>query len=133
VAGVVSAAGGENVGFGIPPQLVRRVVPDLVEFGTYHHPFLGLSLREVTPATADANGLPEPRGVIVLETVENGPADDTLAPSTAQQVVDGRVVCSVGEDDVDVDVAGDLTSLATSRGAEDVEVGESVVEPLVGA
>jgi serine protease Do len=86
VTGVISAAGGENIGFGIPPQLVRRVVPDLVEFGDYQHPFLGLSLREVTPTVADANGLPDARGVIVLDTVENGPVDGVLRPSGSQRV-----------------------------------------------
>jgi S1-C subfamily serine protease len=92
VVGVVSAAGGENIGLGIPPQLVRRVVPDLLEFGDYQHPFLGLTIREVTPAIADANRLPDVRGVIVLDVVDDGPVDGVLRPSTARRFVDGEQV-----------------------------------------
>ncbi len=89
---VISAAGGENIGFGIPAQLVRRVVPDLVEFGDYQHPFLGLSLQEVTPTVAEVNDLPEARGVVVLDTVADGPVDGVLRDSTGRRVVDGESV-----------------------------------------
>jgi S1-C subfamily serine protease len=92
VVGVISAGGGENIGFGIPPQLVRRVVPDLLEEGSYQHPFVGLTLAEVTPAVAEANGLPAPRGVIVLETVPDGPVDGVLQPSTGRRTVGGERV-----------------------------------------
>jgi S1-C subfamily serine protease len=92
IAGVVSAGGGENIGFGIPPQLVRRVVPDLIEFGDYQHPFLGLTLQEVTPAVAAANGLDAARGLVVVDTVGNGPVDGVLRPSTGRRVVNGEQI-----------------------------------------
>jgi S1-C subfamily serine protease len=114
VLAVVSAAGGENIGFGIPPQLVRRVVPDLIEFGNYQHPFFGVSLREVTPTVAGANGI-EPRGVIVVDTVTNGPADGVLVPSETQQVVGGEPVPVGGDvilalDDVPIGSTADLST-----------------------
>jgi S1-C subfamily serine protease len=115
VLGVVSAAGGENVGFGIPVQLVRRVVPALVEFGDYQHPFLGVSLLEVTPAVADANGLERARGVAVTDTVEAGPADGVLRASTDTAVVGGQRVPVGGDVIVEVNGArvGSVADLLT--------------------
>jgi len=109
VVGVVSAAGGENIGFGIPPQLVQRVVPDLLEFGSYQHPFLGLTLEDVTPAVARANGLASPRGVLVVDVVQGGPSDGVLRPSDRRQRVDGQRVPAGG----DVVVAADGEEVST--------------------
>jgi S1-C subfamily serine protease len=92
VVGVISAAGGENIAFGIPPQLVRRVVPDLIEFGDYQHPFLGIGLEEVTPAIARANDLARTRGVVVTNVVENGPSEGVLRAATDTEFVDGERV-----------------------------------------
>jgi S1-C subfamily serine protease len=111
VVAVISAAGGENIGLGIPPQLVRRVVPDLIEFGDYQHPFLGVSLAEVTPTLARVNGLPRPRGVLVSDVVPNGPSDGVLRAATGIQLVGGVPVPTGG--DVIVGVAGrPITSTA---------------------
>lgn len=90
VLGVVSAAGsGENLGFGVPPQLVRRVVPDLLEFGDYQHPFLGVPVAEVTPPVAAANDVPA-RGVMVVDVRTRGPVDGVLRPATRRTVVEGQ-------------------------------------------
>jgi S1-C subfamily serine protease len=104
VLGVVSAGGGENVGFGIPPQLVRRVVPALVEFGDYQHPFLGVTLAAVTPDVAAANDLPRAGGVIVVDVLRDGPADGVLRPSDDRRAADGGRVPVGG--DVVVSFAG---------------------------
>jgi S1-C subfamily serine protease len=97
VLGVITAGGGENIAFGIPPQLVRRVVPDLIEFGDYQHPFLGVSVQDVTPPVARANGLSAVRGVAVTRVVEDGPVDGVLRPNADTARVGGTVVPTGGD------------------------------------
>ncbi len=99
VLGVVNSGGGDNIAFAISAPLARRVVPALVESGTFEHSFVGVSLTEVTPTVARANDLAadRPRGLIVLRTVPGSPAEGVLRGSSQEQV-----------DDVTVPVGGDV-------------------------
>ncbi|MFC7044204.1 S1C family serine protease [Halobacteriaceae archaeon GCM10025711] len=82
VIAVINSGGGDNVAFGISAALTRRVVPELVASGEYEHAYMGVSLRDVTPAVATANDLDRPRGVIVEGVVPGGPADGVLRGAT---------------------------------------------------
>lgn len=81
VVGVISAGGGDNIGFAISAGLSRRVVPALIETGEFRHPFLGATRVPVDPFVAEANDRADPRGVLVVEVAENGPADGVLRGS----------------------------------------------------
>ena len=91
VAGVISAGGGENVGFAVSAALARRVVPALVRTGGYRHPFLGVRLTDATPAVAAANGL-EPGGVLVVDVLRDGPSAGVLQGSDREGTGLGRRV-----------------------------------------
>lgn len=106
VAGVAVAGAGTSVGFAVSPLLARRIVPELVESGTYEHPYLGIRLLEMTPAIAAANDLDEVRGVLVVAAVSGGPAEGTLQGSSTETTVDGRTVPVGG--DVLVELAGNV-------------------------
>jgi S1-C subfamily serine protease len=124
VAGVVTQAGGENVGFAISAALTERVVPELVESGSYDHPYMGVLIRSVTPLLAEANGLDEVRGAYVDDAPEGEPAAGVLEGTTGetgvegtQQPTGGDVI--VGLDGTRVDTTGELGSylaLETSPG-----------------
>ena len=81
VAGVVFAAQGGNVGFAVSATLAKRVIPELRATGSYDHSYLGVTILAAEPQIAEANGLDEPRGVLVVETVDGGPSDGVLQPS----------------------------------------------------
>ncbi|RLG97471.1 trypsin, partial [Candidatus Bathyarchaeota archaeon] len=51
-----------GVGFAIPSNLVRKVVPSLIEKGYYEHPWIGVAGLDVTPEIAKLMGLKEPKG-----------------------------------------------------------------------
>ena len=104
VTGVAVAGAGTSVGFAVSPLLARRVLPELVETGNYDHPFLGIRLVEVTPNVAEANDLAEARGIMVVETTEDGPAGETLQAATGETTVEGTPVPVGG--DVLVELAG---------------------------
>jgi S1-C subfamily serine protease len=109
VAAVINSGQGENVNFGISAALTRRVVPALVADGEYDHPFMGVRLREVTPAIARANGLDAAQGVLVVDVLPNGPAAGTLRGSDRETTALGQRVPVGG----DVVVALDGTSTPT--------------------
>ncbi|QLG27048.1 trypsin-like peptidase domain-containing protein [Halorarum halophilum] len=97
VVGVVSSAGGENVGFAISAALAKRVVPALAEDGSYDHPFMGTSLLEVTPAVAETYGLENVGGVVVADVLPDGPAQGVLRPAGDTTVTNGVSVPTGGD------------------------------------
>ncbi|MFB6138529.1 MAG: S1C family serine protease [Halobacteriaceae archaeon] len=110
VAGVISRGGGDNIAFGIPPQLVQRVIPALIADGEYEHPYVGVTLTEVGPTIAAANDMARPTGVIVATVIEGGPADGHLEGSQVE-VVDGREIPVGGDVIVGLD-GRPITSMA---------------------
>ena len=104
VTGVAVAGAGTSVGFAVSPLLARRVLPELIATGTYDHPFLGISLLPVTPAIAEANDLPEARGVYVVDILEGGPDRQPLRGADGETTVGGRPVPTGG--DTLVELAG---------------------------
>lgn len=124
VVGVISQGGGENVGFAISAALTRRVIPALVETGTYEHAFMGVAIRPVTPLQAEALGLDRAAGVYVDRVLEGGPSDGVLDGSTGTEEVESVEVPVGGDviralDDVEVRTMADLSTylaLETSPG-----------------
>ncbi len=64
----------QNIGFAIPIDLVRSVIPDLIEMGHPYRPVLGFSGSEITPSLAKLFGLPLERGFLIEEVLPNSPA-----------------------------------------------------------
>jgi 2-alkenal reductase len=89
-----------GVGFAVPVNTVRRIVPQLIRSGRAAYPYLGVtsagifSLAEV----ADALHLPTSRGVLIQEIVPGGPADKAgLRGGNRQETVRG-IPLAVGGD-----------------------------------
>jgi S1-C subfamily serine protease len=73
-----------GLGFAIPSSTIARIVPSLIEKGTYMHPYLGLIRLTLTPdlaRTVDGSGISGNRllsnfkGIYVDTITKNGPAD----------------------------------------------------------
>ena len=74
----IASGGGQasaGVGFAIPANVVRQVVPVLIEDGEYKWPWLGVEGTSVNLLIARANDLPTQRGAYISSVVEDGPAD----------------------------------------------------------
>lgn len=104
VVGVNRARAGDNIGFAISPAIVARVVPDLIDHGTFRHPYLSIQTMDVSPSVAEANGLSEPRGVLVVD-VSLGPSSGALKGSHGTRHVRGR----------DLPVGGDVITAIDGR------------------
>ena len=85
VVGIVFANQGETVGFAISAALAKRVVPELRATGSYDHSRLGITMQDVDPAIAEAAGLDNPGGLLVIEVDPDGPADGVLEPSVSNE------------------------------------------------
>jgi S1-C subfamily serine protease len=73
---IFSTTGGfAGIGFAIPSNTIAKVAPVLIERGSFQHPWLGVSGIDMTPEIAEAIGLGEPRGFLVIDTAPDGPAD----------------------------------------------------------
>jgi len=88
-----------GIGFAIPSNTVSRVVPVLIEKGSYEDAWLGISAGTLTPDLASAMGLPEDtRGVLISEVVADSPAEAAgLLGSTQEATIDG-IQTTVGGD-----------------------------------
>jgi len=63
-----------GIGFAVPVDTARRVVPELIEKGKYSHPWLGITGYSVTPGFAEILSLPVNKGILIMYLVEGGPA-----------------------------------------------------------
>ena len=65
----------EGVGYAVPANTVKRVVPALIRDGRYQHPWLGVGMRDVDPLLARHFGLGAQQGVLVTAIQSGSPAD----------------------------------------------------------
>jgi serine protease Do len=63
-----------GVGFAIPSNMIKKVVPSLLATGSYTHPYIGITGTDVTPDIAKAMGLPEAKGFLITAVTADGPA-----------------------------------------------------------
>lgn len=64
-----------GVGFAIPVNVVERVVPVLIEKGTYEWAWLGVRGGSIVPSLVEAMNLSVERGAYILEVTARGPAE----------------------------------------------------------
>lgn len=83
-----------GIGFAISANIVKRVVPSLIEFGIYEYPYLGLSSSSnLSLAAAQQLGLENNNGALVASVVEGGPSDQAgLQEGDMIIAINGRVV-----------------------------------------
>jgi serine protease Do len=104
-----------GVGFAIPVNVVKQVVPVLIEEGEYAYAWLGIVGRDLDREMALAMDLPpDQRGALVIEAAEGGPAENAGLQGSGETVtIDGADVQVGGDviiraDDQPVDAMDDL-------------------------
>jgi serine protease Do len=88
-----------GIGFAIPSATVEKVVPALIDEGSYTHAWLGISGMTLTPDVAKAMNLDEnQRGALVITVQEDGPSGKAgLLGSDDQITVDGQDLPTGGD------------------------------------
>jgi len=96
---IYSPSGGSvGIGFAIPVDTAKRIVPDLIDKGYVSHPWMGVSLFPLTPGIAQALDLKIDRGVLISEVYQNGPADRAGLKGSNQILQVGNMLMPVGGD-----------------------------------
>jgi len=96
---IFSPSGGNvGIGFAIPADAAKRIIPDLLEKGYVAHPWMGLSLFPITPGVGKALELPVSRGALIVEVLRGGPADKAGLRGGAKMVQVGNAMLPVGGD-----------------------------------
>ena len=75
---IASRSGGSmGVGFGIPVNTAKQIVPELIASGSFEYSFLGISGFSLTPSLAEAMRLPDDaRGTVIAMVLEDSPAEE---------------------------------------------------------
>jgi len=98
---ILSQSGGsEGIGFAIPANVVKRVVPELIQNGRYRHPLLGITalpLTLISPQARNALDIgPTDKGLLVVEVA--GPAQQAGIQAGSRPVVIGGTAIPAGGD-----------------------------------
>lgn len=89
---ILSRSGSNSgVGFSVPINIAKEVVPVLIKGETFQYSWLGISGRTLTADLAKEIDLPvDTKGVVVMDIAQDGPADDAgLHGSAAAQETTG--------------------------------------------
>ena len=79
-----------GVGFAVPINTAKRVVPSLIRDGSYQYSYLGISAATLNSDLAEANSLPvSTRGALLVGIVKGSPADYAGLVAGERQEVDG--------------------------------------------
>ena len=107
-----------GIGFAVPVDTVRRVVPELIARGYYPHPWLGLKyVWNLNPERAEilrevGMDVPVESGVLLLEISSGSPATKAGLRGGQEQVRIGRTILLIGGD---ILTALDGEPIATGR------------------
>ncbi len=88
----------QGIGFTIPVDTVRRVLPDLIELGYYRHPWTGFLGYDITPQLAEILQLPVERGILVTQIYRESPAQLAGIRGAQREVVIGNRRVLIGGD-----------------------------------
>jgi serine protease Do len=73
---IYSGNGGNvGIGFAIPANLVKDLLPQLKDKGKIVRGFVGVTIQKVTPDLAESLGLKQATGALVADVTKGGPAD----------------------------------------------------------
>ena len=135
---IVSPSGANSgIGFAIPVNIVKKIVPQLLEHGRLIRPTLGVSLLPDT--LARRSGI---KGVVLVEVAPNGPAGRAklqgLKRDQRGELILGDVILRFDGETVDTQddlltqlerhKAGDKVKLTLARGNRQIEVEATLAE-----
>ena len=119
-----SSGGSVGIGFAVPIDTAKDVVPQLKEDGEVERAFLGVTTTDVTEEIARDFNLPVEEGALVQDVVPGGPAAEAGLEAGGTETAEGLVAGG----DIIVSVDGDevTESLDVAEAIADNEAGDTV-------
>jgi len=87
-----------GIGFAVPANTARRIIPELIARGYYAYPWIGASVTNLLPGDAKALDFAVDRGALIVEIVRGGPAHRAGLQGGNQRVRLGNRIVTVGGD-----------------------------------
>ena len=123
----------QGIGFAVPVNTVKRIVPILIENGTYPHPWAGFLGYTITPDLANQLQLPVSQGILVAQLYRDGPAvtagirgaNSELILGNRRYLIGGDIITAVNDQPVK-----DWTSLSEYLELN-TNVGEDITFSLI--
>ena len=96
---IFSDSGGNiGIGFAIPINLIKEILPQLRTSGRVVRSYVGLEVQEITPEIADALGLAQSGGALVDDVAKGGPADHAgIKTGDVIVALDGKAIKEAAE------------------------------------
>lgn len=107
--------------FAIPVNIVKKIVADLIEFGTVQRAFIGVSIRDIDAAFAEKSGIKILNGAYVNGLTDGGAAEEAgIKEGDVITQVNGTAVKNVAElqEQVGKYRPGDKISVVVWRGSD---------------
>ncbi|WP_455367671.1 trypsin-like peptidase domain-containing protein [[Eubacterium] cellulosolvens] len=101
-----------GIGFAIPSKLVERVVPSLIEKGSYKHPWIGISGFEISPDIEKALGMEGVQGFLVTDVINGSPAEKAGLRGGSETIT---------VQDVEIKAGGDVLLEIDGRGIRKID------------
>ena len=96
---IISPTGGSvGIGFAIPVNTAKRVVPELLSKGYVTYPYIGATIQSLIPEMAKYLKLKIERGAMIAEVEKGGPADKAGLKGGNQKIQVGNMIVFVGGD-----------------------------------
>jgi len=96
---IISPTGASvGIGFAVPINTAKRVLPDLISKGRVSYPWIGASVYPLIPEFSNYLGLIAERGAMIMEIVPNGPAHKAGLKGGNRQVQVGNSLIIIGGD-----------------------------------
>jgi len=96
---IISPTGASvGIGFAIPVNTAKRILPELIAKGHVSYPWIGASVYPLIPEFAKFLGLKVQRGAMIAQVVQGGPADRAGLRGGDRQVQVGNSLIPVGGD-----------------------------------
>lgn len=96
---IISPTGASvGIGFAVPVNTAKRILPELISKGHVTYPWIGASVYPLIPEFAKFLGLKAERGAVIAQVVRGSPADRSGLRGGDRQVQVGNSLIPVGGD-----------------------------------
>jgi putative serine protease PepD len=125
---IISPTGASvGIGFAIPVNTAKRILPELIEKGYVSYPWIGATVYSLIPEFAKFLGLEVERGAVIGEVMKGGPVDRAGLKGGHRRVRVGNSMILVGGDViVEVDEEKVMSSDDLVRMVRDRRPGDQV-------
>ncbi len=141
---ILSPAGGSvGVGFAVPVNTAKRIIPQILQFGEVRRPKLGATLPSVSELAARGYRLPVEQGLLVYQTQPNASADRAGLRGISTNGNIGDIIVAVdGQKMTELDdlyrlldkkQIGDTVSLEVYRDGKTINVPVKLLPTTAGA